>query len=107
MKPAGDYLDLVEWMKRNLAGRTHDRVGQATDAFVSQGYLWSAIEIVTGGRVTELASERQQTTATIRIRNYPAVLAGDKLVDQGHGDTWKVLSAARGSDEVLCEVERL
>jgi head-tail adaptor len=104
MKAAGEYIDRLEWLQRSTAGRTLDGFGQASDPFASQGFLWGVVEDLRGGRVTEQASEHDETTATIRLRNSPAVVAGDRLVDLGRGEAWRVLSVTRGVNEVLCGV---
>ena len=45
-------------------------------------------------------------SATIRIRNYPDVVAGDVLREVGEGVEWKVLTVTAGENEISCEVER-
>jgi head-tail adaptor len=102
MPAAGEYVDRLDWGQRTKG--TPDSFGQAVYTFPTQGFLWGVVEEVAGLRVTEMESEKQQTTATIRLRNYPAVAAGDRLTD-GLGRVWRILSAVRGDVEVLCEVE--
>ena len=105
MKAANAYPDRLEWLKRVAGGGGTDGFGQKTDAYPSQGYLWGALEDRTGGRTTEQERERQQATATIRLRNFTAVVAGYRLKD-GYGETWTVESVVRGDQETVCDVTR-
>jgi head-tail adaptor len=101
---AGEYRTRLEWLQRTPG--TPDGFGQRADTYPSQGYLWGAVEDLVGGRETAKESERQVTTATVRLRNYPAVVAGDRLLDVGLDTTWTVEHAVRGDNELVCEVSR-
>lgn len=105
MPAAGQYVDRVEWLKRTKGVPDSFGDRKPTDTYPSQGYLWAAIEDVAANRSTEKESERQLTSGTVRIRNYPAVVAGDRLVD-GDGQTWTVKTVIAGDNEISCEVER-
>lgn len=103
---AGDYSTRLEWLSR-VTDATPDPFGQRPLTFQSAGYLWCAVEDLNPTRPTEKESEAQKTTATIRIRNYPAVMAGDRLYDAAEDDTWTIKTAhATDDNETICEVER-
>lgn len=104
MAGAGEYDTPLEWRKR--AGRTADGFGQPADQFTGQGTLWAAVEDLVGGRASGKESEGQQTTATVRLRNYPGVAAGDRLYDAGRGELWTVDHVARDVNELRCGVSR-
>lgn len=101
---AGEYDDRLEWQKRTPG--TKDGVGQRTDTYPSQGYLWGAVDDLSGGRAGYQESNRQTVTATIRVRNHPGVVAGDRLERAGLGEVWTVEHVVRGDNELVCEVTR-
>jgi head-tail adaptor len=103
MPSAGEYRTRLEWLRRTPG--TPDGFGQRQDTFDPQGWLWCAIEDLAANRVTEQESERHQVTASVRIRNYPAVAPGDRLRGTD-GREWEVRTAVEGDNEVLCEVRR-
>ena len=103
MNAAGGYNTRLEWLQRTAG--TPDGYGQRRDTYPSQGYLWCALEDVAGNRTVEKESEKQVTSATVRIRNYPAVVPGDRLGD-ADGGIWTVKTAVAGDNETLCEVEQ-
>ncbi|VTR95238.1 : Phage_H_T_join [Gemmata massiliana] len=103
MRAAGAYRYRLEWLQRTKGAPTS--FGERQDTFPSQGHLWCAVEDVAGNRDTQKESERQLTTATVRARNYPAVVAGDRLVD-ADANTWTVKTAVEGDNEMVLEVER-
>lgn len=98
---AGDYRDRLEWLKRTRA--TKDGFGAPVETYPSQGYLWCAVEEVTANRESVKDAQRQVTTATIRVRNFPAIGPGDRL--SGGGFVWSVLTAVAGDNETTCEVD--
>lgn len=104
MAKAGDYSTRLEWLKRGPGNP--DTFGQREETWIPQGYLWGAVENVVAARVTESESEKQETSATIRLRNYPAVGPGDKLREVGSGAEWTVETAVEGENEIECEVSR-
>lgn len=101
---AGDYADYLEWRRRT--GRTRDGHGQPADTFEGQGHLWCAVEDLAGGRAAAKESSGEQVAARVRARNYPAVAAGDRLIDAERGDVWTVGSVVRGDNELLLDVTR-
>jgi len=104
MAAAGEYDTRLEWFKKTQGGV--DEFGQRHDEFYpSQGYLWGAVEAAAAGRSSEMESERQETTATVRLRNFPAVAAGDRLRDRD-GNEWTIETVLAGDNEVVCEVVR-
>ncbi len=100
MARAGSYADRLEWGQKTAG--TPDAFGdrKPSTTYPSQGYLWCAVEDVGASRETKKEGERQLTTATVRIRNAPAVAAGDRLGD------WTVLTVTAGANELTCEVEK-
>lgn len=103
---AGDYSTRLEWLKR-LPHAKPDTFGQRPRTHESAGYLWCAVDDPTSNRESEKESEGQKTSATVRIRNYPAVLAGDRLSDPNEGHMWEVMTArATDDNETVCEVQR-
>jgi head-tail adaptor len=104
MPGAGDYPTRFTWKRRQQGAP--DTFGEKPDEYPVLGTLWGAVENLGAARVTEKASERQETTATIRLRNYPAVKPLDVLRDMGTGDEWEVETAVAGDNEIVCEVKQ-
>jgi hypothetical protein len=117
MAAAAKYRTRLEWFKRVLgtpdafgdkpgAKRSRDK----NDTYPSQGFLWGSIEDASGGRQTEKESERQVTTATIKLRNRPGVVAGDQLRDAARNEVWTIRTVTQSYDadpnETVCEVDR-
>jgi hypothetical protein len=103
MARAGTYRDRVEWLQKTKG--VPDTFGDRKPTFTypSQGFLWAVVEDVAGGRESRLEAKRQVSTANVRLRNYPAVVAGDRL--SAVLGTMTVLSVVGGDNEVTCEVE--
>lgn len=99
MPGAGEYPDRLEHKRRRVAGR--DGFGQTVDVFDSRGFLWGAVENIQGNRAGTKEGERDRYTATVRLRNYPAVVAGDQLAGL---TVWTVESVVSGDNETICEV---
>lgn len=104
MGAAGDYAERLNWQRRTPG--TPDSFGQRPDTFPSVADLWAAIEDSSGGRSSSKESEHQVITATIRVRQYPAIKAGDRLVSYRWGDVWTVDHVVRGENELLLEATR-
>lgn len=105
MSAAGDYSTRLEWYKKRSADV--DEFGERQENYwPSQGCLWGAVGDLVAGRTIELDSERQETRAVIRLRNYPAVSPGDRLRELGSGVEWTVETVLDGDNEVICEVIR-
>ena len=84
-----------------------DEFGEETAAALELGPLWGVTEDVLASRERRDASERQFTSATIRLRNEPDVVAGDQLRDLSTGEVWDVLTVVVDTeDELRCEVEQ-
>lgn len=102
---AGDYRDRVQWLQRAKGADTFgDR--RAGDTYTPEGYLWGVIEDVSANREERKGANVQVTSATVRLRNYPAVVAGDRLQDLD-GNVWTVKTVAAGDNEVTCDVEQV
>lgn len=104
MPRAGDYATRLEWLRRTPGAKTP--AGERPATYPSAGHLWAAVEDLVGSRETAQESERQLTTATVRLRNYPGVQPGDRLRDAGLGHLWTVGHVVRGDNELVCEVTR-
>ena len=61
---------------------------------------------LTGGRESAKESTHQVLSATIRVRNYPAVVAGDRLRDVRWDETWTINHVVPGDNEQVCDVTR-
>lgn len=103
---AGHFIDHLEWLKRVPGAGGTDGFGQKTDGHPNQGYLWCAIENLAGGRATAKESERQERTATIRIRGRVGIAAGDRLRNPALSEVWTVGSVVwiRADNETVCDV---
>ena len=101
---AGEYTTRLTWLRRKQG--EPDTFGEKPEEFEHLGTLWGAVEDLAAGRVTEKGSERQETTARIRLRNYPAVRPLDVLRDAGEGDEWEIETAVAGANEMVCEVRQ-
>lgn len=101
---AGEYTTLFTWLRRKQG--EPDTFGEKAEEFEHLGNLWGVAEDLAAGRVTQKASERQETSATIRLRNYPAVKPLDVLRDAGGGDEWEIETAIAGENEMVCEVRQ-
>lgn len=101
---AGEYDTPFTHRKKTRGSK--DTLGARHDTYPDQpGYLWGALDDVNGGRGTAQEVERAEYTATVRLRNYPAVEPGDRLVDD-LGDVWTVETVVRGANELLVDVAR-
>lgn len=104
---AGEYRERLTWLRRVKApAGTRDGFGQRADQFAEVGPLWAAVEGQSGLRTTSKESEGDQVTATVRVRQYPAIVAGDRLRSVRWGDVWTVESVVRGDNELSLEVTR-
>lgn len=103
---AGRYDHPFAWMKRTAQGGGKDSFGQPADSFASQGTLWGSLDDLSGGRASAKESDGTKVTATVKVQNYPAVVAGDRLVDGQWSETWTVDSVARGDNELVLDVSR-
>lgn len=104
MPNAGEYDSRLAWLRKSPG--EIDAFGQRFPGNPFLGHLWGVVEDVAASRETVNGSSRMVTSAMIRVRNYPALVAGDQLRDEGLGDVWTVSVVWRGDDEVLCEVSR-
>jgi hypothetical protein len=104
MPAAGEYTTRFTWLRRKQG--VPDTFGAKPEEFDILGSLWGVAEALGAARVSEKASERQETTATIRLRNYPDVKPLDVLRDAGEGDEWEIETAIAGDNEMVCEVSQ-
>ncbi len=105
-KPAGYFINHLDWLKRTAGGGGKDGFGQKADSFARQGDLWCAVEDLAGSRAGAKESEHQQRTSTIRIRGRVGVVAGDRLRDPALGDLWTVETVIYNwrDHETVCDV---
>lgn len=101
---AGGYPTRFDWQRRTQGAA--DSFGQKVDQFAHAADVWGAVDDPSGGRTTRKESEGAEVLATVRVRGYPPVAAGDRLVEYGLGYTWSVLSAVRGPNEQVLDVKR-
>lgn len=103
MRAAGGYTDRVEWLQRTKGVPDSFGDRKPTLTYPSQGFLWAAVEDVAAGQESRLEAKRQVNTASVRVRNYPGVVAGDRL--SAVLGTFTVLTVVQAENEITCEVE--
>lgn len=99
--PAGTYSTRLRWWQ---CVRTVDALGQPTERFRSNGYLWASIDIESPTRQQQYGGQHSGADADIRIRQFPSVSALDRLEDAG--DIWVIESISRGTNELVCRCSR-
>lgn len=106
MAAAGDYDVYFQWFAWSLGSA--DGFGARPDVYTTAGNLWGLVENHTAGTTQVLESSQQVDRATVRLRNYPGVKTGDRLVCTRFElpETWTVTDARRALNEVVCDVER-
>lgn len=100
MNKAADYSDRCQWLKRST--NKDSTTGQDVESFTANGYLWCAVEPNAGRDQTDYGSRQKGQDGTIRIRNYPAVSALDRLYRPEWGQTWILDSFYYGDNETVC-----
>lgn len=107
MRAAGDYSTPLVWLKKpDPTARPVNPLGERSASRTSAGVLWCHVEDLSAARVQEKGGERQKLRTTVRVRNLVGVRPGDGLEDPHRGELWEVLTARRGVNETVCEVER-
>lgn len=104
MKPAGSYSDRFVWRRRT--SEKDPASGQEREAFSDNGTLWGVLEEPAGRRQADYGAEQTGADATIRVRNWPALSALDRLYLPEWGELWVIDSVARGDNELVCRVRR-
>lgn len=105
MSTAADYPVRFLWRRHSFGAVGPE--GDPTDVFAPPAPLWGGYRTDrTGSVVTALDADTQETRATVRVRNYPDVQPLDTLTDPASGEVWRVDTAARGRNELVCEVVR-
>jgi hypothetical protein len=105
MPAAGAYRVRYQWQRNGLADP--DGAGQKARDYEAGGFLWGTdAELMDAGEDERGGGKRQRTTATIRVRNHPAVRPRDVLYSAEWDETWKVMTVQRGDNEMLLGVER-
>ena len=98
---AGKYADRLTWKRRTITKNTVN--GQDEEAFVDNGFLWGNIDLTAGRKQTDYGSPQTGADATIRVRNYPALSALDRLYSAEWGELWIVANLRRAENELICE----
>ncbi len=102
---AGDYNTRFQWLK---CVRTPDNVtGAKPKTFTDNGYLWGSVSWETAQLGNEFGAPRDQVTATIRVRNWPTVVASDRLVDTSTDDTYVLDGVRKGNNELIIDAHTL
>lgn len=101
---AGEYCDRVEWLQRSIEKDTTN--GQDKELFTSVGYLWASVELNSGRRQRDYGADQTGADATVRIRNYPAVSALDRLVLGEWNEVWVLENIRRGDNEIIAEANK-
>lgn len=102
---AGEYPIRFAWAVHSYG--TPVAEGDPVDVYAAPVNLWGGYDTDRSGAVvTSLEAESQETRATVRFRNYPAVSPLDTLTDPQTGEVWTVETARRGVNEIVCEVSR-
>jgi len=101
---AGAYPTRLEWSRR--VRKEPDSFGEKREEWEVQAMLWGAVGDETAFRVTEKETTVQRVSATVRVRNYPPLLPGDRLADAGRGVEWFVVVATRGDNETSADCQR-
>jgi|SRR5947209_2461566 len=106
MKDAGKYLIPFTWMQYTTSSR--DSLNQAVESYTSNGTLWGSLEDLGGNRGNGLGGPQTEKTATVRIRQLPALAAKDRLTDTRTGITYEIDSIYPDwqANETVCTVAR-
>lgn len=99
MNKTGSYNNRCTWLQRSTSTSS---IGQQEETFSSNGYLWCAIDNVSGRKQTDYGAQRTGNYSTIRIRNYPAITAVDRLQDN-LDNIWVIESITKGDNETICD----
>jgi head-tail adaptor len=76
------------------------------ETWTAVGHLWCAVEVLSGRRQQDYGADRPGTAATIRVRNWPALSALDRLSLGEWGETWVIESVRRGDNELVVEAHQ-
>lgn len=104
MRGAGEYADRLTWKKRTAVKNPAN--GEDEEVFTDSGLLWCAVEEGSGRKQTDYGAEQSGEETTVRIRNYPAVSALDRLFSGEWGELWIIEDIARGNNELVCRCHR-
>jgi head-tail adaptor len=100
MRQAGKYDSRLTWKKRTATKNPQN--GQDEETFNDNGFLWAGVEADTGRVLRDYGSEQTGADVTIRVRNYPALSALDRLYSSEWNETYIIESIGRGNNELIC-----
>lgn len=100
----GEYRDRLRWFRRTT--RKDSQTGQDIEVFTANGYLWASIESITGRRARDYGADQPGGLSEIRIRQYPAVSALDRLEAVEWREVWILEDIARGDNEIIATAHR-
>lgn len=96
---AGEYRQRLVWLKRTTSKGT---TGQDEETFTDNGRLWCAVSDGSGRQYRAYGSEQSGSDFTVRVRNFPALSALDRLQAYGSGELYVIESIGRGENELVC-----
>lgn len=97
----GDYTQKLQWQKRILTKNTTN--GQDEETFFDNGKLWCSVEYITGLEQTAYGGEQTGAQVEIRVHNYPALHARDRLYSGQWGERYIIDSIRRGDNELIVD----
>lgn len=104
MRAAGKYTENLTWKQRTITKDTTN--GQDVESFTNNGFLWCAIDSVTGTQRRDYGSEQTAADVIVRVRNYPSLSALDRLYSAKWDETYIIEDIGRGDDELICRCYR-
>ena len=98
---AGDYANRLTWRKRTVT--TDTTSGEEIESFADNGFLWCAFSTFVGRVRRDYGSDQTSADLTVRVRNYPALSALDRLYSSEWDETYVIDSIGRGDNELVCD----
>lgn len=84
----GTYSESFTWLQRSTTRDTS--TGADVEDFTSNGTLWGSIEPSTGQESMSYGDKISQSVAIIKLRQFPAVSALDRLLHKRSGLTYDI-----------------
>ena len=105
MSTTAKYPIPFTWNKYTSSAR--DAFNQAVDTYPSQGTLWGSLEDQSSNRGHNFGGPQTSKSATVRLRQFPAVSPKDYLVNSRTGVTYHVDSLYQdwAANETVCVCE--